>query len=275
MSRFVKVEPPTVYAKGSLELGDKVTCAGCDAEHTILSARKDERIDWGLSGLHQVRLAKTAPVAAFACTTQNGYEASKRCLARALKRMKRCAGCGRGPGDPHPKPGTWKDRKFPAVEPGKLCKWCQDALAAGNAALASRGEVTWRALVTGDLFGLVPRGQEGDLPGEAFDALRKAAVLLAKLAAGANLRSAACRWESPVDNSEPPTVPRETRHEWHSSDEPLAEMDDATAEILTELGAAVGRAITLAQEESHNNGESILQALMRANVDSDPYEGLV
>ncbi len=266
--------PPAEYIEKNLEPGDEVRCSGCNAPHVLVADRNDKaEVDWNFSPVCHALLAKGAPISAYVCET-DGRVASKRCHARALKRMQRCAGCGLGPRDPHPgRDDEWSDRMFPPTRIGDLCSWCEDALAAGYAALAGRGEVTWRILSTREMFGIEKRNDEGAVPGEAFDALRTAANALAKLAAGPNLRAAESRWDSPLSwGDEAPSVPDV---DYTSSSDPLAELDDRAAALLVEIGEAVGRAISLTQEESHAQGASVLRALLRVNVDSNPYQGLL
>lgn len=274
--------PPAEYIEADLKPGDKVRCAGCDKEHTLV-ARKErdpDVIDWNWCfGVARMHLAKGCPVTPFCCQQQNTSDYSARCWLRALKRMERCTGCGRGPRDRNPdRPDEPVSRHnhFPAVPLGSLCGWCEDALEVGCAALASRGETAWRTLCTQYLFDIPAYDEEGAVPGTAFDALREAARLLARVTAGPNLLSAKDRWSSPLGwddevASVPACVAVDDLIRRPHSDDPLAEMDDATAALLTELGAAVGQAISLAQKASHHAGSSILGALIRANSNPDPY----
>ena len=276
--------PPAEYVRENLKPGDTVKCAGCDKEH-LLKERKHEEgeIDWAFCDVVGVGLARGAPVSAFVCETDS-FGPSLRCYTRALKRMARCPGCGLGPRDPDPEqpdePVTsW--RNAGEIPHGSICSRCENAVAAGYASLASRGDVEWRTLCTKQLFNLPDHDEEDTVPGEAFDSLRTAAKLLAKLAAGPNLRSSKNRYHAPLGNAEAgaaPTIPAsvgEDERTWASSSDPLAETDPETAQLVADICRAIGLALSLARKSEHRRGRSILKALIRTNTSLDPYAVLM
>ncbi len=144
-------DPPAEYVREGLRPGDTIKCAGCDKEHVLKEDKNEKgKVGWAWCDVRSVHLPKTAPVSAWVCET-GGWNPSQRCLSRALKRMGRCPGCGLGPRDPDPeRPGDPVTSYCNAgeIQHGSICSRCDDALAAGRAALAIRGEVTWHALDT-------------------------------------------------------------------------------------------------------------------------------
>lgn len=272
---------PAEYSpdRSSFKPGDKIRCAGCDAEYTLSDYQyQDGELNWGFQPICQVSLAKGAPVSAWVCKTGN-FGPSLRCYNRALKRMTRCPGCGLGPRDPDPEdPDEEVTRYHNAGEipHGSICSRCERAVAAGYAVLAEREDVTWRSFDTRALFELADYDEEGQVPEEALEALREAAYLIAQIAAAPDHLAAKTFYEARRSGSsrDVPTIPAEIeRHS--SSEEPMGEVGEATAALVERIGEAIGRAISLAQADSRRQGSSILKALIRSNSTPDPYGVLV